>query len=171
MRRFLTALALAAPLCAQNPFTDAVRANYNRIKQNLIETADVMPEADYAYKLTPAQRPFSEWIEHTAMSNYSYCSLAKGSQPPEAMKSVHGLSGKADISKALKDSFEYCDAALKEMDDRKALAEVTVGDRKVYPATPMVNLVGLLNEHYGNLVGYMRSKGIVPPSTARSKKK
>jgi hypothetical protein len=170
--RFRILLAvIVVPLCAQNPVTEAVKGNYNRIKQNLIETAEVMPEADYGFKLTPAQRTFAEWIEHTALSNYAFCSSLRGSAPPEAAKALHGLTEKAVLSQAFRESFAYCDAALSEMDDRKAAAEISIGDRKLYPITPMVNLVGSLNEHYGNLVGYLRSKGLVPPSTARASKK
>lgn len=170
--RFRILLAIiAVPLCAQNPVTDAVKGNYNRIKQNLIETADVMPAADYSFRLTPAQRTFAEWIEHTALSSYSFCSSIKGSAAPEAAKALHGLTAKEELSRALRESFGYCDAVLGEMDDRKAATEISIGDRKLNPITPMVNLVGSLNEHYGNLVGYMRSKGVVPPSTARASKK
>jgi hypothetical protein len=33
----------------------------------------------------------------------------------------------------------------------------------------MIGVVVSGNEHYGNLVGYLRSKGITPPSTAHKK--
>ena len=171
MRLCIFLLGVAVPLCAQNPVTDTLRTGYSRMKQNLIETAEVMPEADYSFKLTPPQREFSGWLEHTAMSAYGSCAQMIGAAPPDAMKSVHGLTKKADVSRALKESFDYCDAAFKDMTDAKATTQVTIGDRKLYPVTPMIGLVALLNEHYGNLVGYMRSKGIVPPSTARASKK
>lgn len=165
--RFLLAV-IALPVLAQNPVTDAIKANYNRIRQNLIETADVMPESGYSFKLTPAQRNFGEWIEHTALSAYGNCSAIMGTQSPAAAKTLANLKTKAELSKALKDAFEYCDAAFKEMDDRKATTEVSIGDRKLYPVTPAIGLITGLNEHYGNLVGYMRSNGVVPPSTARA---
>lgn len=169
--KHLAILALALPLFAQNPVVQAVSANYNRIKQNLVDTAEVMPEENYSFKLTPAQREFGAWLEHTAQGNYSFCSAIRGSAPPDDAKKVAGLTAKADLQKALQSSFAYCDAALAEMTDAKATTEVSIGERKVMPVQSMVGLVGFLNEHYGNLVGYLRSKGIVPPSTARSAKK
>ena len=162
---------VAIPLLAQNPFTDALKGSYGRVKLNLIETADVMPEADYAFKLTPAQRSFGEWIGHTALSAYNGCSAMQGAAQPEAAKALHDLKAKADLQRALKESFDYCDAAFKSLDDKKASTEVSTGTGNIYPATSMVGLVGGLNEHYGNLVGYMRSKGVVPPSSARAMKK
>jgi hypothetical protein len=153
-----------------NPLTEAVTGRYKAVSQNLIETAEVMPEEFYSYRLTPAQRPFGEWIGHTAMGNYNFCAAIKGEKPPET-KHLHEMSGKAQLSKALLESFQYCDAALKDMNDRKALAEIVAGDKKIYPVQGMVALVSSDNEHYGNLVGYLRSKGLTPPSTARSMKK
>jgi hypothetical protein len=166
MRALLWAVAL--PLMAQNPVTDVVRTNYERLKQDMIETAELMPAESYDYRLTPPQRPFSGWIEHTASGNYRMCAMMLGRAEPDAAKGVHGLSQKAEIAKALRDSFTYCDAALGEMNDPKALAAVDFNGRK-YPAVQvMIGLVASLSEHYGNLVGYLRMKGIEPPSTARA---
>lgn len=170
MRIFPLLLACAAALSAQNPVTDAVTASYSRVKQNLIETAEIMPEDAYGFKLTPGQRTFGEWIEHTTLGNYNFCAGIQGEKPDLVKIGQRGTS-KADLQAALKASFDYCDAALKSTDDRKASTEVTVGDRKLFPITPMVGLVGSLNEHYGNLVGYLRTKGITPPSSARAAKK
>lgn len=168
MRSILVAAVFSALVAAQsNPLTQAIASRYNSAKQNLIGTAEVMPESDYAYQLTPAQRPFSGWIEHTAMGNYAFCSAIKGEKAPEASHAMHGLTKKADLERALKESFDYCDAALKDMNDHTALAEK---DGK-YPVTAMVSLLASLNEHYGNLVGYLRTKGITPPSSARSQHK
>jgi uncharacterized damage-inducible protein DinB len=167
MRTCLLVCLCALPALAENPLTDAVTGAYHGAKRNLIEAAEAMPENSYSYKLTPAQRTFAEWIAHTAQGNYFFCSAIRGAAPPGEAKSIQGLSSKADLQKALTDSFAYCDSALQGMDDKQALTEITMGGRKAYPVTSMVRLVGSLNEHYGNIVGYLRSKGITPPSSAR----
>lgn len=164
MRILAFVFVISTCALAQNPLTQAITARYNGIKPNLLGAAEAMPEADYAYKLSPAQRPFGEWIEHTAAANFSFCSAIQGSAEPANSK-VHGLTAKADLQKALKESFEYCDGVLKDMNDQKALTEV--GGK--YPVGSMVFLIASLNEHYGNMVGYLRTKGITPPS-ARPKK-
>jgi uncharacterized damage-inducible protein DinB len=141
---------------------------YQEMRRNLVETAEAMPEEHYTFRLTPEQRPFGEWIAHTAISNYGFCSGIRGESPPDT-KHLRGLSGKAAIVKAIRESFEYCDAALKGMTDQKALSEVMIGTRKTYPVQGMITLLVSGSQHYGNLVGYLRSKGIVPPSTARGR--
>jgi hypothetical protein len=152
----LAAVFIAAPLFAQQaPIADAIRAAYERVKTNVIESAAAMPEESYPFRPTPQQRPFSEWLTHTASGNYAFCAGIRGVNAPSDTHAVESATTKADIQQALRASFDYCDASLKEANDQS-------------PARPMVNLIASLNEHYGNMVGYMRAKGIVPPSTARS---
>ncbi len=134
MPRWLLFAALALPLSAQNPVTDALRSSYNRMRLNLVESAQAVPEADFAFRLTPAQRPFGEWLSHTAMSAYTACASMKGNPAPPEAAATHNLEGKAAISKAIEDSFHYCDSVLNEMTDARLAAEVQVGDRKLYPA-------------------------------------
>ena len=63
------------------------------------------------------------------------------------------------MSQALKDSFAYCAAALDPIDDQKVLASPQM-------TYALLHIVVHNNEIYGNIVGYLRSSGIVPPSTA-----
>jgi hypothetical protein len=168
MRLLWIVLAAVPVMHGQTVWMKGVTAQYERYRLNLNETAQFMPEAEYEFKLTPAQRPFSGWIEHTAGMLYGACASIQGEAAPEAAKHVEHAKGKAALSKALADSFTYCDAAIAKLDPAKAEQEVTIGTRKVVPATVLVNLIASLNEHYGNLVGYMRAKNIVPPTTARA---
>lgn len=155
------ALALAAGM--ENPLTQSVANRYQEAKRNLIESADLMPAGNYGFRLTPEQRTFGEWIGHTAISVEGFCAAIRGTTPPDT-KQIHELKDKPQLTAALKASFAACDTTLEEMTDAKALAPLTKGD---YPVQHMVALIASLNQHYGNLVGYLRSKGVTPPSTAR----
>ncbi len=158
---------LSVAQAQEGPLMQAVMGRYNAVKQNLIETAEVMPEVNYNFHLTLPQRSFGEWIDHTVISINNNCSAIKGVVAP---KPEHATS-KAGLVKAMKDSFAICDSAFNGMTDQKALTEITIGEKKLYPVTPILAMLTGLNEHYGNLVGYLRSKGITPPSTARAQKK
>jgi len=151
---------------AQNPLTDAFQARYQSMRDNLVQSAEAMPEDSYNFKLTPEQRPFSGWIGHVAMGNYHFCSMIKGEKAPDT-SALHDKTGKADLVKAIKDSFEYCDRELQGITDQKALTAVQADGKQVYPVQAMISLVASTNEHYGNLVGYLRSKGITPPSSRK----
>jgi len=142
-------------------------ARYTPMKQNIIESAEIVKAEDYAFRLTPAQRTFGEWVEHNVMLAYNQCSVIQGHAAPKD-KIKHGATDKATLQRTILEAFAYCDEALKGMTDERALTPVQIGDRKAVPVTAMVNLVSSLNEHYGNMVGYMRTRGLVPPSTARA---
>lgn len=169
----LVCLVLLAParLDAQgaNPLMAAFQASLSNVQRNLEESADLMPEEQYSFRPTPEVRPFGEWVEHTAEATYGFCSAIKGERRPD-ISQLAKLKTKAEISKALKESFAYCAEAIKGLDDQKALEEVTVGNNKFPRVRPMFNLIGSLNSHYGNIVVYLRLKGLVPPSTARAQK-
>jgi len=147
-------------MAQSNPLVAAFTARYNSAKRNLIESAEAMPEANYTFKLSPTQRTFSEWIAHTAMGNYSFCAGIGGSPAPAVKLSE--VTAKADLQKALQASFDFCDTAIQGLGDQKAL---TANNGK-YPVNAMFGLIAGLNDHYGNIVGYLRSKGITPPSSA-----
>ena len=172
MRLVAVSIVFAAVAAAQNPLMQAYMPRYNTMKQNLIESAQAMPEQHYAFKLSPAQRAFGDWVGHTVMLMHGSCAAMKGEAAPPMDHSKHAADKpKADLVKALEEAAGSCDAVLKDMTDAKALAAVTVGGKPSTPVTAMLGMLTNMASHYGNMVGYMRAKDVVPPSTARSMKK
>jgi hypothetical protein len=147
-------------LSAQNSLKTTVTQRYfNGIRRNIEAAADAMPDAKYGFKLTDGQMSFAEWLNHSTERNYADCAVVKGEAPPEAAKTAAGLKQKVEVTQALKDSFAYCAAALEGADDQKILASPDM-------TYSLLHIVVHNNEIYGNIVGYLRSNGIVPPSTA-----
>ena len=72
--------------------------------------------------------------------------------------------------RALKDSVEKCDAVYAATDAANALTIVPAGKGDALRGMVLIDNVSHDNEHYGNIVTYMRLKGHVPPSTARTQK-
>lgn len=149
-----------AVLCAQNNLITTVNQRYfTGVRRNLEAAADAMPESKYDYKLTEGQMSFAEWLNHSTSRNYSDCATLKGESAPEAAKKVPSLKTKTEISQALKDSLAYCASAIDSIDDQKVLASPQM-------TYALLHTVVHNNEIYGNIVGYLRVSGIVPPSTA-----
>ncbi len=69
------------------------------------------------------------------------------------------FSSKTAVSQALKDSLAYCAQALESIDDQRAISTPQL-------SYAFLHVIVHNNEIYGNVVGYMRVSGIVPPSTA-----
>jgi uncharacterized damage-inducible protein DinB len=71
---------------------------------------------------------------------------------------------------AVKEAFTYCDDAFAGLTNENALDMLTVGSganqRQLVRANQLTMVIVHGNEHYGNLVTYMRIHGIVPPSSA-----
>jgi hypothetical protein len=104
---------------------------------------------------------FGEWLVHSIQRNYADCDVLKGET---AKRQPVNFTEKADIVKALNDSFAYCEGVLATLDD----AKVTSTPQMAYT---FMHIAVHNNEIYGNIVGYMRASGIVPPSTAARQKK
>ena len=141
------------------------------IRRDLIEAAEVMPAADYAFKPTPQIRSFAELVGHVASANNYFCSMAKGEPPPSTVNFERTVTDKAALVKALGSALSYCDAVYKETTDANANQPVKLaGPGGAGQSTRALVLMFNMthnNEHYGNVILYLRLKGIVPPSTAR----
>lgn len=160
----------AAPLPAQtepaqpDPLIAAAVEAAGYVKDVLTKAAEQMSEEDYAFKPTPEVRSFGQLLAHVAGSNYWFCSTVKGEKQP-----VSGIektkTTKADIQKALADSFAYCDGAYAAMTDAKARTMIDFMG-KPRPALAVLIFGTHHNiEHYGNVITYMRLRGKVPPSS------
>jgi uncharacterized damage-inducible protein DinB len=165
-------VAVPLPVSAQGaqPVAQAVRASWNGAKQNIQESANVMPDAGYAFKPADTVRTFGQILAHIAGANYVFCAAAKGEKAPHAEDEFEkSATTRAAIIKALDASMAYCDAAFAEADDKSlgAPIEMPFGMGKGTRASALLGNIGHLNEHYGNLVTYFRLKGMVPPSSRR----
>jgi uncharacterized damage-inducible protein DinB len=145
------------------------KSMHQSIRRNLLDTAQAMPPADYAFKPTPAVRSFAEIIGHLVNTNYIFCSMALGEKSP-ATQNYEKVTDKAALVKGLSDALTYCDGAFDGTTDANFTAQVTSGrgGTKTARGAALNFNTTHNNEHYGNLVVYMRLKGIVPPSTART---
>jgi hypothetical protein len=149
-----------ATLSAQNNLTTAaVQRYFNPVRKNLEASAEAMPAEKYGFRLTDGQRTFAEWVNHSSERNYRDCSTLRSEPAPEALKRVPNLKDKAEVMDALKDSFAYCAATIEKMDDQKVTSSPEM-------SVAFLHVIVHNNEIYGNIVGYLRASGIVPPSTA-----
>jgi uncharacterized damage-inducible protein DinB len=167
-RRVVALLILIlAPAAAAAQGAAAMKPLYVTVRGYLIKSAEMMPEASYSFKPTPAVRSFGEILGHLANENYLLCSTAKGEPNPIGDKNYEKTTNKAALVQALKDAFAYCDAVYDMPDADLAGTAVTFGMTMSRLSWAFLNVTHD-NEHYGNLVTYFRLKGMVPPSSAGS---
>ena len=179
----LLVLVLAA-LCARdasaqtgqppsaNPLSTWLREAFNRNRNNILRTAEKMPEEDYGLRPGPQMevRTFGQQVGHVANYNYLWCSQSKGEKNPNAGNDLTKLSTKAEFIKAVSDAFAYCDGAYAAVTDASGteMIDITQENGRTTRNLRMALLIlnyGHNNEIYGSMVSYLRMKSIVPPAS------
>ena len=176
----LLGIILAIPAAAQSAQQSGpkdsmaawLHSAFNNNRRNIEKSAEKVPEE--LYGLRPGTqmevRTFGQILGHLANFNYLWCSQAKGEKNPAQGSDYEKLSSKALLLRTLNDSFTYCDAVYSSLTDASGLEIVTVTQENGRQAqVPRMSLLvlnyGHNNDHYGNLVTYMRIKSIVPASS------
>jgi uncharacterized damage-inducible protein DinB len=160
--------ALANPSFAQGKaLADALARMHAGVALNVVESAEKMPEAEFAFQPTKDVRTFGGFVGHVANAAYSYCSRAKGEANPNK-QDFEKVTGKAALVAGIKAATAYCDGVYKAMSDAALTEMVAMGQSQQPRGQILVQNISHTNEHYGNLVTYMRLKGLVPPSTERA---
>ena len=157
-------MLIAAPAFAQSPGVEAARANWQGMSNYITRAADQMTEADYAYKPVATVRSFGQLIGHIAGSQYMFCSLVMGDTARGEDDIEKSTATKAGLVAALKASNDYCAKAY-AMSDTQAAGMIKLFGQDRSKMHALVMNAAHLGEHYGNIVTYMRMKGMVPPSS------
>jgi len=105
-------------------------------------------------------------VGHIANANYMICSVAKGEENPH-QQDAETLTSRAELVEALKGSFTYCDDAY-QMTGMKTMEPVQLFGQDHTRLSALEFNMGHDFEHYGNIVTYMRLKGLTPPSSQGS---
>jgi uncharacterized damage-inducible protein DinB len=171
----------AASLAAQTPapaqpkprppesYAAFLQTQYANIKKYVVASAEKMPAEHFGFKPTPEVRTYGQLLGHILDTNYFFCNAVKGGVNPADGKDFEKIANKAELVQAVKDSFAYCDDAFATLTDQSAMAMIKVGSganvREAARGNQLTMVVIHSNEHYGNLVTYLRMKGIVPPSS------
>ena len=132
-----------------------------------------MPEADYSFKpgSTPEARTYAQVIAHIAQAQFGQCSGIKGVPNPMQGKQLEQeLKTKADVTKALADSFALCDDLFAGVTDANATEMIKQGPNEVTRAAALYGVIVHGNEMAGTAYVYLRSKNIVPPSTENAQR-
>ena len=168
MKLLIAVLLFAAVASAQdappNPLITVSKAIYDISKKDILGSIDKIPDDMWSYQPVKEVRTVAQLFAHVADAQYGFCgAIVEWKSVSKDIEKT--LKTKAEIVPALRDAFAYCDGAYAKTTDANAADMIAVFGTK---ATKL----GILDfnsahnmEHYGNLVTYMRIKGIVPPSS------
>ena len=163
----LIAVAMALPLAAQdaasNPISAAAANAYKGVATNVLKAIEKMPADKFGFKATPEVMAFSEFAGHLADANYMYCTTVSGAERPK--QSFRKETDKAALVAAFKGAMEACMATYAGMTDAKLATKAKMGPREVPVTQLLIGNTAHTNEHYGNMVTYLRMNNLVPPSS------
>ena len=168
MKLFASVLLFAAVASAQdapaNPLITVSKNIYAISKNDILGSAAKIPDELWSFQPTKDVRTVAQLFAHVADGQYEFCGVA--AEGKSVSKDIEKTAKtKAEIVSALKDAFAYCDAAYLGMTDADAAGMVPFFGMQITKLGAMDFNTAHNMEHYGNLVTYMRIKGIVPPSS------
>ena len=156
----------AAPACTT--LACDVQADWDRLKEQIINAADAMPEDKWDFKPTPAQQTFGERVMHIVTTDAALLRTLGGKTPAPMINAQ--AKTKADVMAALRQSYDYSSTLLKEFTDQQ-LTERVQSMPFLGPTTSRNRVIyfdiGHTQDIYGQLVVYLRLNGVTPPASRR----
>jgi len=143
-----------------------IQADFARTRGLITGIAEAMPEDKYNAKPTPAQQTFGERVMHIATTDLFILQTLGGKTPAPMINQK--ATSKADILAALKQTFDYGEAVIKEFNDQQWIERIA-GPPFMGPSVSRARIVYFDMQHsediYGQLVVYLRLNGGVPPAS------
>ncbi len=157
-----------------NPVTDSARNLLTRHAGNLIASAELMPTETYGYQPTPAQMTFGALMAHVVQTNVAICSVFTATPspiPPQDLNKISGTDAKDALVAALRQSFEYCSAAIAGLEDAALGDEASMFGRQtgMSRADALLTIAVDWADHYSTAASYLRLNGILPPTAQPGK--
>jgi uncharacterized damage-inducible protein DinB len=141
-------------------------ARQAQVVNNLKKSADKMPAESWDFKPSHDVMAYSAFLAHLADANYAFCSTVLGEKNPSPGV-AKTMKGKEQISAALGEAFAYCQKAYDTLTNSNANDMVKLFGQEMTKAGALQLNTAHNFEHYGNLVTYLRIRGLVPPSSER----
>ena len=184
----LAAISLSATLSAQNPpapgsgqqqtppplpgLVVELKNIYTGVQNNIVKSVEQFPAEKLTWQPTPAVRSWARLIGHITDDNNGACwALAGDAQAPPRIDTADNADSPAnklakdDLLKGLKESVERCNKAFGAVNEANMAERNGASGRRSKLGSLIYN-TSHTNEHYGNIVTYMRLNGLVPPSSA-----
>jgi uncharacterized damage-inducible protein DinB len=166
----LTTVLIAPAFAAQASPSQTYGKLISGQAEEVISAAEAMPADKYNFAPTGGDfkgvRTFAQQITHIASAQYFFFG-GFGTKPTIDPKSLDKLTSKDDIVKALKDSFAFAQQAAGTITAENAFEEIAEKDGTNTRAGITAFSLAHTNDHYGQMVVYLRMNGIVPPASRK----
>jgi uncharacterized damage-inducible protein DinB len=146
------------------------------LQRTLLPLAMAMPENKYGFAPTDGEfkgvRTFGQQLKHVAATNYVYAASILGEKKPpvdvgEEEDGPASVKTKEEILKYVTDSFSYVQKAVAVINAKNLVSPIKnpFGQGEATRLAMATLIIGHCNDHYGQMVEYVRMNGIVPPAS------
>jgi hypothetical protein len=155
-------------------FAMVLDRSLTNVEHEVVPAAEAMPEDKFNFAPTQGEfktvRTFAQQVKHIAAANYMLGSGILAEKPPLDLEGENGpakITSKADVVQFLKDSFTYLHKAMNSIDESNVLGQVPspFGPNKVSRLGLAIGAISHPNDHYGQMVEYLRMNNIIPPAS------
>ena len=161
----------------QQSISPAIQRQFNKIESDILTSAESMPEDKFNF--TPQSlniknsqfegvRTFAGQIMHLSTDNILIWSAITGESVRADIEDVNGpktIKTKKDVIAYLKSSFAIGQKAISTLTAQNAMDMIEFRGRKLPKLDLAFYALTHANEHYGQMVIYLRMCGIIPPPT------
>jgi uncharacterized damage-inducible protein DinB len=158
-------------------FSIVIERQLDYIEKQIVDAAEAMPEDKFDF--TPESlslkdsefkgvRTFAGQVKHLATDNFHIWSPLTGDPLRPDITDVNGpasIKTKADIIKYLKESFALGHKAIQTLTEKNATEMLPFRGSKLARLDLAFYALTHSNEHYGQMVVYLRMCGIIPPAS------
>ena len=168
----------APPVGTKEEPAKALDALLSEMEVQVTGAAKAMPADKYSF--APAQgifatsqrtqfdtvRTFVAQVTHLAQANYFFFGWS-GIKPDREIKAIGSITTKDEAVAALEASFVYAHKAIATITPENAFVAIKPIDGFSTRVTIAAFAAAHGNDHYGQMVEYLRMNGIVPPASAK----
>jgi uncharacterized damage-inducible protein DinB len=158
-------ISAGAQRSAAQSFLDPVKSQWEATRNLVLTMAESIPEDKYDYKPTPEVRTVREQLIHLTQENHMFLSQVAGESSGDLSR-FNNLKTRAEVLRALRESYEYGAKILAGLNEQTAMEMISFRNNRVPRFAPILSNISDNQNHYGNLVVYVRLNGMVPPRTA-----
>ena len=176
------AAAAAAPAAAPKKLTvpEILERNLKNLENDVVGAADAMPEDKYNFAPSndlikgsefTGVKSFAVQVRHIAVTNELINAVLLGQPQPvsdaESDLGPEKYKSKAEIMQYLKDSFAHSHEAFAKFTAKNLDEQVRnpFGQGTRPRLGPALVILGHTQDHYGQMVEYLRMNGIIPPAS------
>jgi uncharacterized damage-inducible protein DinB len=151
------------------PSTDRINMmikDWERAKKFTQAYLDSANDKSIAFKASPTVRTFGQQLLHLAEANYGIAQAATGKATEMGfgkLEKDEKFKTKADVAKAVMDSYDYVIAGLKEMNDDMLKDNCSLFDMTMTKELALNKAFEHQTHHRGQTTQYLRGQGKTPP--------